>query len=127
MPNIRSDQPKLVTISVVDYTKIPWGVNLEDSESTTFVADPKPLRFMPYANNYQASVTYEIWDSQKYYKRVDYGVLDWLSDVGGLYNSLALLVVLAHGWMVEGSSDLFVASELVASRHSKRVTKDKNE
>ena len=127
VPNLRTDQPKLTTISQVDYNKIPWGVSFGTKESTVFFNDPKPLRFLPYNNLYQAAITYEIWDSQKYFKRVDYGFFDLLSDSGGLFGSLSGFAAIAAACLVDGSSNLYVVSELVASRHSKRATKDKKE
>ena len=56
-----------------------------------------------------------MWDSQKYFKRIDYGVLDWLSDVGGLYKAIYFLFFSFVSFLLYDSADLVVTSELVAS------------
>ena len=84
---------------------------------------PEPARILPYDNLFLNSVTYEVWDSQKYFKRIDYGWLDWLSDVGGLYDAIFLISMLIMYNFIWDSADLFVSSELVASNSN--VLEDK--
>jgi len=45
---------------------------------------------------------------------VDYGLLDWLSDLGGLYNILKLLAFLLLSSFISNGPSLFVATDLIA-------------
>ena len=71
---------------------------------------------MSYPNRWQAAVTFEFWDTMKVYHRIDYGLLDWLSDIGGLFNILNLsFFILIKNYLEKGTS-YFVASELISKQ-----------
>ena len=88
---------------------------------------PEAARILPYDNLFLNSVTYEVWDSQKYFKRIDYGILDWLSDVGGLYDAIFLLSMLVMWNFIWDAADLFVSSELVASNTNVQLDKNRKD
>ena len=50
----------------------------------------------------------------KIYYRTDYGFLDWLSDIGGLYNIISLIFLIFLSQYVGNGSSLFVATELIS-------------
>ena len=59
-----------------------------------------PNRELPYKNLFQNAVTFEMSLNQKQYFRRVYSLLDFLSDVGGLYSAVSpicmLLIVLMN-------------------------------
>ena len=52
----------------------------------------------------------------KVYHRIDYGLLDWLSDIGGLYNILTLIVFIFLGKYLSNGTSLFVAYEIISTK-----------
>ena len=81
---------------------------------------------MPYEEGFQTAITYEILDSERQFRRVEGSIADFLAEIGGLYS----LLVVAFGLIFKltigfDPADLFVTSELVASRSSSLVSKDK--
>ena len=76
------------------------------------------MRFLPYDTNWQAAVTFEFWDTLKVYHRIDYGLLDWLSDIGGLYNILSLVFLIALGRYLADGPSFFVASDMISGSMS---------
>ena len=112
----------MVTISSYRYRNRPFWAS---STSRTFFADSVAKRIMPYKNLYQTAITYEIRDTETQYRRIEGGIGDFLSAIGGLNSILVvgigLLFKLLFGF---NPADLFVTSELVASRHSKLASKD---
>ena len=76
------------------------------------------MRFLPYSNNWQTAITFEFWDTLKVYHRIDYGLLDWLSDIGGLYNILSLVFLIALGRYIGDGPAFFVASDMISGSMS---------
>ena len=104
----------MISASRVMYHEIPFGVNVNLEEEKIFSIFDSQLRFMSYPNRWQTAVTFEFWDTMKVYHRIDYGLLDWLSDIGGLYNILALIFFMFLGRYLSNGTSLFVASELIS-------------
>ena len=67
------------------------------------------MRIMPYQNKFQMAVTFEFWDTKQLFIRTDYGVLDFLSDIGGLYGTLTMIAIAFIGRCVQNGPSLFVA------------------
>ena len=59
-------------------------------------------------------MTFEFWDTLNIYNRTDYGLLDWLSDIGGLYHILTRICFVFLGYYVRKGTSLFVATELIS-------------
>ena len=87
----RSDYPRMVSVSEVKYHNIPFGFDTTMEKTEIFSVFDAQTRIMPYKNRWQTAVTFEFWDTKTIFIRVDYGFLDWLSDIGGLYNILMLI------------------------------------
>ena len=45
-------------------------------------------RHLPYKNNFWNSITYEMSLTRQEYNRTVYGLLDFLGDIGGLFNAI---------------------------------------
>ena len=77
-----------------------------------------PLRILPYSILYQTAITYEFWDTRYLYLRKDYGLLDWLSDLGGLLDLFKLVAATIIGFFVVNAPSVFTATELTASQRN---------
>ena len=72
-----------------------------------------PSRILPYINTMVNSVTYEVNHQRIWIQRVDYGIFEWLSDVGGirgaLYGFFGTILML---FFVGDGDQLAIASQL---------------
>lgn len=59
-------------------------------------------------------MTFEIFDTKKVLTRNDYGILDLLSDVGGLYKVLQVSIYLMLVKVIEDGPSLFILTNLIA-------------
>lgn len=88
-PDIRSDYVKQVTFADLSLNDSPFGIGDSAVEyEKIFKVSDSPMRVMPYSNNFQTAVTFEISSSTLIYTRHVYSSLDWLRDIGGLYGAL---------------------------------------
>ena len=62
--------------------------SLFKDEELGFETSQAPSRIMPYTNQFQNAITYEVSLSQIELKRRVYNFLDYLSDMGGLFGTL---------------------------------------
>lgn len=76
------------------------------------IAD-KPSRLISYKNKIQFAVTYELSQTRIAYMRIVYSILDFFSDIGGLYGALQpiflgiVMVVQFQGAYSYVMSDMF--------------------
>ena len=88
-PDVRTDTIYIVqrkSVIMNDY-RFNVGSLLHDDE-IGFETIQAPSRIMPYKNQFQNAVTFEMSLSQIEYKRRVYNFLDFLSDLGGLFGTL---------------------------------------
>ena len=70
---------------------IPIGVQIEDYNSSTeriLTMTDAPPRVLPYLNTMLNSVTYEVNHQRILIERVEYGIFEWLGEIGGLGGAL---------------------------------------
>ena len=60
-------------------------------------------------------MTFEISDTKKVYTRIDYGFLDLLADIGGLYKVLQIGIYLLMMKLIEDGPTLFILTNLLAN------------
>lgn len=119
--DVRADFPRQISISEIQFTRFPLGIHLEDESDQIFTVIDDPLRILPYNNTFQNAVTFEISENKKILTRVDYGVLDWLSDIGGLYKILQMGVLMLVLMMNEHGPTLFVTTSLIKRKKDQEV------
>ena len=49
---VRSDWPRLVSLTEIEYSNIPWGIGIEKVSETFFSITESPQRILPYKNNW---------------------------------------------------------------------------
>ena len=64
------------------------SINMKDTDVTAFAEWPTKENPVPYKFN---SIYLELSHSTEVYERSTYSLLEWLGDVGGLYDGLGLL------------------------------------
>ena len=114
----RPDYPRLTSVAKVNFNEMFFGLNLDKESQKIFSIFDSQLRFLPYDSKWQAAVTFEFWDTLKVYHRIDYGLLDWLSDIGGLYNILSLVFLIVLSWYIGDGPSFFVASDMISGSMS---------
>ena len=62
----------------------------------------------------------EIGESLKVFTRLDYGILDWLSDIGGLYKILQIGAFLLISNLIEDGPTLYLTTTMI-SRPEDRI------
>ena len=76
-------------------------------------------------------MTFEINESLTIIKRHDYGILDWLSDIGGLYKILQIGTFLLISLIIEDGPALYLTTTLISRpedhMNMKRSFKNKSE
>ena len=70
-----------------------WGFD-GPVKKNGFKMERKPTRNIPYKNNFQNAVTFELDLGQTEYFRKVYTSLDFLSELGGLFSALGRLALL---------------------------------
>ena len=111
----------MIHLDEVTYDNIPLGINFVQSDQEIFTSEPASVRFLPYQGdqaNFQTAVTFELWSTKKTYTRVDYGFLDWLADIGGLYSVLHVFTLVLISNFISNGPSLFVATDLIAKPDS---------
>ena len=66
-----------------------WGIS--NTKSKGFFISKTNSRTLPYKNRFQNSITFEMSLSQRYYYRVVYSALDFLSEIGGITSAISLV------------------------------------
>ena len=62
---------------------------------------------------FHVAVTFEHSPNLIKINRVDYGILQWAADVGGLYNLLSKLFMFLLSYFVSGGAHMFVSTQLL--------------
>ena len=110
---VRQDFPKKITVTDVNWDGWRLGVgNFFDYSVQFFNSLPQVTRIMPYLEQYQVGITYEIESTQIELERQDLTVFDWISDVGGL-GFLFSAATLFVGWL--NSPQMWITSAMLAS------------
>ena len=109
----RIDHVQMVQISQVRFNRIPFGMDDERENDEFFSILEQPARILPYENLFWNSITYEMSEQRKVYTRIDYGVLDWLSDIGGLFKVVHTVIFLLISQLFKDGPTLFLTSMLV--------------
>lgn len=73
----------------------------------------EPFRLLPYNNKFQNSVTFEISENMIVMSRIDYGIFDWLADIGGLFKILQIGIFILISKLIEDGPHLFITSTLI--------------
>ena len=73
---------------------------------------PRSLVYTGDQLRWHCVVTYEFSPTLKKITRIDYGVLDWASNVGGLYNLLSKFFLFLLSFITAGGAHLFVGTQL---------------
>ena len=60
-------------------------------EKQGFDIDVTETRVLPYKNTFQNAITFEMSMNRTEYTRTVYNIIDFMGDMGGLFNSLALI------------------------------------
>lgn len=95
--------------------------NLYQSDIDGFSFNRSPNREINRADLVQTSITYELSLDRKNYKRRVYSFVDFLSDIGGLFNSFKLLSLALVMVFQYQSSYIFIMHDLFTKkRKSKR-------
>ena len=69
-----------------------WSVgDLRKEENKGFDIDVTETRVLPYKNRFQNAITYEMSMNRHEYTRTVYNILDFMRDMGGLFNALTLI------------------------------------
>ena len=68
-------------------------------------------------------MTFQIWDTKKVLTRIDYGILDLLADIGGLYKVLQIGIYLLLMKLVEDGPSLFIMTSLLARSEDEQLEK----
>ena len=85
---------------------------IEDEESEGFYLTRQPSRPLPYKNNWQNSITFELSMDRKDYTRKVYSILDFFSDVGGLFGAIRPIFTIVLGVISFWSSYQFLMGDL---------------
>ena len=110
---VRSDWVRMISITEIEYGLIPWGINLDQESQEYFAILEHPQRILPYKNNWQCAITFEYWTTLTMIERVDYGFLDWASDVGGLYDFIRIGLSLILSLLISNGPSMFVGTQLM--------------
>ena len=91
----RTDIPLVITRSELHFGDSIFNVGgiLDEKENAYFVENGQN-RLLPYKNNIQNAITFEISLTERSFIRTVYTFLDLLKDVGGLFGALAPLCTL---------------------------------
>ena len=109
----RIDHVRMIQISKVHFNRIPFGIDLENEDDEFFTIVEEPVRILPYENLFWNSITFEMSERKKVYTRIDYGVLDWLSDIGGLFKVVHTGIFLLIYQLYKDGPALYLTSMLV--------------
>ena len=77
-----------------------------------------PMRTLPYTNNMQNAVTFEMNLTKKMYYRSVYSSLDFISDIGGLFGALMPLFTAILTIFNFYASYQFIMHDLFTTRES---------
>ena len=96
-------------------------------ETTGFLLKQQPSRSIPYKNNWQNSITFEMSMDRRDYFRNVYSILDFVSDLGGLYGAISPICVISLVILNFWSGYQFLMSDLFVGgvstpRHQKRLS-----
>ena len=87
---------------------------IDQQEETIFSFVEDSTRLIPYKIPIQTAVTFEIWDTKTVLTRIDYGILDLLADIGGLYKVVQTSIYLLLMKLIEDGPSLFIMTSLLA-------------
>ena len=114
----------------VNFSEIPFGISVDPKQDLIFNLIDEPSRFLPYENTFQNSVTFEIGEALKVITRLDYGILDWLSDIGGLYKILQIGAFILISNLIEDGPTLYLTTTMISRTedrmHQRREFTDKS-
>lgn len=87
----------MVTRGFLELSDYYLSLGADDEGVYSFEIEPRPTRSLPYINNFQNSITYEISLHQFRFVRRVQTVLDLVAELGGLFTSISriFLVILA--------------------------------
>ena len=126
--SIRSDFVKEITQTQVNYSSgFNWGQGIMEENEFIYHAKGLPTRIMPYSNTFVNAITYEIGSTKHVLHRFEYGLLEMLSELGGLFEIFRITgFVMIYVFLSEPL--YFVASSLikpsVKSRSSSKSSKN---
>ena len=116
----------MIQRSEISYDEFPYGVGFIPTVREVFRIQNTSVRALPYVGDqlyFHTAATFEHSTSVKKIKRVDYGILQWAADVGGLYNLLSKLFLFLLSFLVGGGAHLFVGTHLMTQTSSKAKNK----
>ena len=77
------------------------------------------MRTLPFTGDqilFHSAVTFEHTTSLKRVKRVDYSILQWGADVGGLYHIIFKVSTILLTFLIGDSAQMFVGTHLMAKK-----------
>ena len=87
---VRTDIVKMIVRSQMDLNDYYINIgNVKIDDETGFTSDTTSTRILPYKNQMQNAITYELSQTRVVYTRTVYSILDFFSDIGGLQGALA--------------------------------------
>ena len=94
------------------------GIGLENEKG--FYSVRQPSRQIPYINNWKNAITIEMSMDRRVYSRKVYAVLDFVSDVGGLFGAISPICILILALVNFWSSYQFLMGDLFVERGKTR-------
>ena len=82
----------MITHTLLKLNDYHWSVGeMRLDEKQGFDIDVTETRVLPYKNTFQNAITFEMSMNRNEYTRTVYNIIDFMGDMGGLFNSLALI------------------------------------
>ena len=118
-PDARTEYVRMVTrLNTELYDSYMSVASLDEELNDGHVIDQWPSRNMGYNNRIQNGVTYEIsLTSKRYFRRV-YSIMDFMSEMGGLFGAIGSIFLATIIGLNYFGSYQFLMAELFYSRSS---------
>ena len=90
--DVRFEQVRMITHTQLKLNDYHMSVgDLRKDESKGFEIDVTETRVLPYNNRFQNAITFEMSMNRNEFTRTVYNIMDFMGDLGGLFNALALI------------------------------------
>ena len=101
----------------IELEGVPLGISIEgfnQDDVRVLTLGVEPSRILPYINQIQNSITYEVSRTRTLIVRKDYSLFDWFGDIGGflgLFFELIGPVVIS--WLLIDGASFSIANQVI--------------